>query len=105
MQPPPVDWNLCALEEEATCEEEEGGGRDDDCITGYVGGDHGGDEHDVGVGGDEGGEEDDPKVKDGGIEFEHELRDDGESEALDGKEGDVDDEGGDDVGGGAIGIV
>uniref|UniRef100_A0A0E0QR67 Uncharacterized protein n=1 Tax=Oryza rufipogon TaxID=4529 RepID=A0A0E0QR67_ORYRU len=105
VQPPPPHRDERPLEEEAAGEEEERRRRDDDGVAGDVAGDERRDEHDVGVGGDEGGEEDDPEVEQAALHPEHQLGDHGEGEPLHGEEGEVDDEGGDDVGRRPVGVV
>uniref|UniRef100_A0A0D3H6N1 TPR repeat-containing thioredoxin TDX n=2 Tax=Oryza barthii TaxID=65489 RepID=A0A0D3H6N1_9ORYZ len=105
VQPPPSHRDERPLEEEAAGEEEERRRRDDDGVAGDVAGDERRDEHDVGVGGDEGGEEDDPEVEQAALHPEHQLGDHGEGEPLHGEEGEVDDEGGDDVGRRPVGVV
>uniref|UniRef100_A0A0D9XDI4 Uncharacterized protein n=1 Tax=Leersia perrieri TaxID=77586 RepID=A0A0D9XDI4_9ORYZ len=98
VKPPPSHWDEGSLEEEAAGEEEERRGGNDDGVAGDVARHERRDEHDVGVCGDEGGEEDCPEVEEAGLQFEHEFGDDGEGETLHGEEGEVDEEGGDDVG-------
>ena len=97
VKPLPVYRNLCSLQEEAAGQEEERGGRDHNGVACDVAWHERADQHHVGVGGDQRREEDDPEVEQATVEPEHEFGDGREGEALDGEEGDVDDEGGDDV--------
>lgn len=105
MQPFPVVRDLRRLQEESARQEKQGSCRDHHRVAGDVTRHHRANKHHVGVGGDEGGEEDEPEVEDAAVEAEDVARDRREREALDGEEGEVHDEGGDHVGGRAVGVV
>lgn len=105
VHPLPAPWDAVAAEEVSAEQEEEGGEGDDGRIPEDEVGNDGADEDDEGVGGQQRHVEHDEKVEEAAAEAEREPDYAGVGGGLQEEEGEVGDEAGGSVGGGAVGIV
>lgn len=105
MQPPPPNWDLGSLQEEAAGQEEECGGRDHDRVASDVAGNKGTNQHNISICGDKRDIDNHPEIEEAAFELEQVVGYGSECEALDSKEGQVDNQCGNHVRRGSVCIV